>query len=443
VSRATKNVSPSMLDRARAWLGRQGPTFRVVIPVLLGAVILAAAFMLFPRWPDGSFARELVVAALGAVITIVAAAVTAAVALSRELVRRREVDVLQRFDGKTWERRSLRVGRMEIDDIVVVASGGHQREWTDGVTLTFAHADGPRRVPDDIAAARDARVPLAVAERDAQSIALTNDPCVDLVAAKVQLTADDAGRRRRSYHLTCAEARYFDFLATTAELDREGSGGAGRTLRERAPRQPATIEDVSSLPAMAKIGVGTAVITTDGMLVLGVRGRVAIAGQTGGDRREVHIVAEGMVPGDLDRQGSISPARTSLRGVEEELGISGARDSLGRVTSHGATGFFFDQLRWQPCFAYIARVDLTWDELQTAASTARDYWEMETLLALPFTIENPGMRYLLTDSHPDLVLASNHAAAVVYFALLHEHGFSAMRDALTDSGSVYRPSTAS
>lgn len=143
------------------------------------------------------------------------------------------------------------------------------------------------------------------------------------------------------------------------------------------------------------------------------------------------------MPTDLDRRGLISPAETARRGLREELNIGDADRAYGRVESLRAVGFFFDQLRWQPCFIYLARIDLTWDELQTLAPTASSYWEVERLTSVPFTIESPDVRALLLGEHPGLELASNHASAALWFALLHEHGLFKMRHELT-LGSVPR-----
>ena len=78
-------------------------------------------------------------------------------------------------------------------------------------------------------------------------------------------------------------------------------------------------------------------------------------------------------------------------------------------------------------------LDITWEQIQTAATTATDSWEAEELLSLPFDVEHRGVRDLLLGLHPDLRLASNHAAAVLWFALLYHHGYHQLRDELTAS----------
>lgn len=436
--RRTQTFARTLLERVQSAFRRHDVTVRAITLLVVGGGLVATTVYAYPRTTDGTYAREVVVAALGAVVTVLGAGLVAMVSLWRQIRRRREAAVLDRFDRATWSRSAITVGRMSIPDIVVVASGTHRTPWTETVRYEFTEGAARNGAPD-LADLRDSRLPAVLARARREGIALADDPCVDLVGANVRLERDDAGRRRRVYELRHSEATYFDFLTTTADLDGAVQPGVATTLRQHWDTYPVSIDDVSRLPALAKVGVGTAVVTSDDRIVLGVRGRTFIAGQGSDPRRAVHIVAEGMVPGDLDRHGRVSPDVTARRGMAEELGLSDDRRAHGRVTTLDATGFFFDQQRWQPCFAYAASVDTTWDELQTAASTASDYWEVEGLLALPFSIRDAGVRHLLTGTHPDLVLASNHAGAVLWFALLYKHGFTEMRDELTGHGAVHRP----
>ena len=428
-------------ERMGAAFRRHSLVTRILALFALGVALVAVTIYAFPRTEDGSYEREVVASAVGAVVTILGAGAVATITLWRQIRQRRESTILARFDDATWGRRAIAVGRMKIPDIVVVSSGALGRPWTDNVTCTFTEGT-PRPEHSDLPEIRAERLPRLVQHAQERGITITDDPCVDLVDARIRLDRDESGRRRRVYDLEVAEATYFDFLATTSDLDSPVWAGDETTLRQHWAAYPTGIEDVGGLPGIAKIGVGTSVITADNQLVLGIRGRTIIAGQGGDPRKAVHIVAEGMVPGDLDRQGRISPAVTSLRGVAEELGVSGEIGSYGRVLTHTATGFFFDQERWQPCFAYTAHIDLNWDELQTASATASDYWEVESLIGMPFSIHDAGLRHLLTGTHPDLVLASNHAGAVLWFTLLNRHGFTVMRDELTGPGAVYRPARA-
>lgn len=181
------------------------------------------------------------------------------------------------------------------------------------------------------------------------------------------------------------------------------------------------------------MGSGTVVVTGDDRVILGVRHRTFMAGSSSAsnNRQPVHFVAEGLLPEDRDAEGRFSPSVGALRGLREELHVGPRSDHIARVQSWVSTGFCFDQLRWQPYFTFLAVLDRTWDEVQTAAPVAADAWEAEALISLPFDIEHAGVRSLLLGNHPDLVLASNHAAAALWFALLYRHGFHQMRDELT------------
>ena len=439
---AVQTTDPTSLDRVAGWGRRHGFAIRVSLFFVLAITLFSVTYFFYSRTTQNSYAHELVVAALGALVTVVAAAGAAALALWREIRERRQMGILRRFDEGTWRHNSIRVGRMEIPDIVVVASCNQERAWTSNVRYEFADIVPSRADATELPELMDQRLSIIVARAKAEGVTLSNDPCVDLVAASMSLRIDESGRRDPVYELVPAPTDYFSFVVTSADLDSpKATKASGQSLRQRWDRWPAGIEDVKGLPSPAKIGVGTAVVTADGRLVLGVRGRTFIVGRTeqSEGRPLLHVAAEGMLLGDLNAEGRLDPRETALRALREEMNIGMGSTKIGRVNRLTATGFFFDQLRWQPCFSYLAEIDLTWDELQTVAPMAPDYWEVERLECYPFDIRDAGLRYLLTGSHPDHQLASNHAAAALWFALLHRHGFLEMRDALSHSSSVYHP----
>lgn len=424
-------------DRWRAIWYRSSWALRPLGILIALLSMFAITFILYTFVTlDGTYWREITVAMIGTLLTISASLGIALLAFRDQLRAHREHERLRRFDDDTWPRESLTVGAMTIPDIVVIASASHGRAWTDSARMRWASSlDAPRPADELLMAAREVRIPEAQARARRDSIALTDDPCVDL--RRVRITLEREGDRRLPvYNLTAAPSTYFDFLSTAAELDAPLplDDGSDASLRERWAPRVRSIEDLDRLPMPAKIGCGTAVVTRDGRLVLGVRGRTMIAGaepDRGRSRPYVHIVAEGMTPDDVDADGRISPAMTSIRGLHEELSIGSSSKDLGSVVDHVATGFFFDHLRMQPCFAYLARISLTWDELRSAAPASQDFWEVSELRDLPFDISHVGLRRLLLARHPDMELASNHAAAVVWFACLHEFGFHRMRDALS------------
>ena len=184
--------------------------------------------------------------------------------------------------------------------------------------------------------------------------------------------------------------------------------GVGSTLRQRLGIRVDGPQGLDGLPVPVKAGCGAAVVTTDGQLILGVRNKAFVAGGPAGERARVHVVAEGMVGGDTDASEVISPRAAAHRGLFEELGI--------RTAEIIEAGWFIDTQRLQPVFAHLAYVPVTFDEVVESKLTAHDGWEADRLIALPFA-PGPTMDALLAGTHPELVLASNHAQAFVQAAL--------------------------
>src|SRR5690625_164247 len=357
---------------------RNQPLLRVVMLLAAAALLLFITFGLYPLTEEGTFFRELVVAGLGAVITVIAAVAAAWGPLSDLRRARREARAREKFDARTWELSAIELGRLSIPDIVVVHSAGKGREWTEDIELRFEDLSEPRPEPTIMTALREHRLPEEKAKAESRGVTFVDEPCVDLVGASTYFTTDDDGQRRYMLNLTPARATYFDFAITSAHLRAPlppALGLEASNLDELWQATPRAIEHVANLPAMAKVGVSTVVVTSDNRLVLGLRGKTYIAGSDSGSdaKAPVHVVAEGMVPTDVDRRGRIDPAETAKRGMHEELRI-GTDEAYGRVEELRAVGFFFDQLRWQPCFVYLARIDLTWSELQTVAPMASSYW---------------------------------------------------------------------
>lgn len=428
-----EQTSAALSERIAGSIGRIRLGIQFGLFAAGAAALVVLTYVAHPLTAADSFAREVVNAALGAVATVIGGAAIAAIAFWRQLRDRRAAARLRRFAITSWTESSLRVGRMRIPGIAVVASCTQGREWTEFVELEFGPLANRRAEDPLLPRLRATHLPDLVKRAECAGVPFTNDPCIDARHVQITLEGGPEKRRTRKYVLTPSLADYYDFAVSTARLDEPWSPGADTTLRECWGFKPASITEIGGLPAMAKVGTGTAIVTSDARLVLGVRGRTHIASpyDTNEVRALVHVVAEGMTPGDTNLSGRLDPLETARRGLHEELNVSVTSTSLGRAERLVATGFFFDQVRWQPYFAYCAHLDITWDELQTLAAAASDYWEVERLLSLPFDIASVGIRRLLTGTHPDLVFASNHAAAAVWFALLHKHGVFEMRDALT------------
>lgn len=417
-------------------------------------VLLVGVLLLLSWWltdvPTGwlperleAFVESVGGALLGSAISAATAAMIIVYALSVRRRRRLQAREYAAIRRESSRRPGLQIGDLTIPNIVVVAAMTKEQEG-ERVRFEFAPLDsGPARKPEGWASLEAGRLAEMTEEALDRGRPFTDDDAVDLVRAGI------SGSRRQSidgivrYRLVPRVTTYHVWAATSGSLDRtltEGEeaaiDGDGTSLRERWKLAPRRLEDVSSLPAPAKVGCGVVVVTSDDQMVLGLRGLTFVAGGDDvGDRSTaaVHFVAEGMIPTDTDTSGRLNAEVTARRGLMEELAIGDAGAGLVEITQLDCAGMFFDTQRWQPAFAYVARVSATYDELATLVHSARDFWEADQLIPLPFDISSPATRRLLLDDHESFHFASNHAQALAYFALLHEFGLNDMRDAMRRS----------
>ncbi|WP_151526335.1 hypothetical protein [Serinicoccus kebangsaanensis] len=422
----------SSFTHRRGVHGRMDWWAKPVGMLLLAGLLLVLGYVLWTISSSDGYARELISAGVGAVITLITAALVAMIALRDRIRTLLDKQTLRRFAGETWDERAIHVGQMHIPQVCIVASCSQGEEWTERTTVSYVQTEAV--APDDLVrVAREARLPALLEQRETEGFVLTNGSQAALTRATLSLVGQ--GRNRRPhYTLGIGTSEYFDFATVNVQLDEPlpTPDGSSESLRRRWGRYPGSVLDVNGLPAAATIGSGTAVVTKDERLILGIRASTFVARSSPvAGRRGVHVVAEGLLPDDVDDTGAFCPRVGALRGVREELHIGPRADNIAAVTRLIETGFCFDQLRWQPYFTFVARIDRTWDEIHTAMSSARDAWEVETLISLPFDIEHAGVRRLLRGDHPDLALVSNHAGAALWFALLHKHGYSQMRDELS------------
>ncbi|WP_143019124.1 hypothetical protein [Arthrobacter sp. ov407] len=422
--------------------------------LLLVLLLLVTAWILLtlPKSPgDGgiaAFMGELGSAILGAAVNAATALVITFYALSARIRRRRRDRIMASIRRKAEHGRALVLGEMSIPGIIPVASFGNDPSSTH-VRFEFAPMDtNPPRVPEEWQLLRDGRLQQLVAKAAASSVVFTDDEAVDIVAAGVVKTARSRTDGETVYQLVPRRTSYFLWAATSAQLDREltedekiSVKGHGATLRDRWGKWPTRLEDLNGLPAPAKLGCGVVVVTQDNYMVLGLRGRTFVASDFDADvsetRDSVHFVAEGVLPTDLDAKHVVNPDVAAFRGLREELAVGNDVGSLARITSLRRTGVFLDTERWQPCFAYLAKVDVTFDELNTLVLSARDFWEADRLVPVLFDPFDDKVKSMMLDVDTEHRFASNHAHALAYFALLSEFGLPELRDSLQNRKGLF------
>lgn len=109
--------------RLLGWVRARSLWVRLLLYSLVAVATTVVAYLAFEATTPETFEREVSIALLGAVVTLIPAVGLAFLALYDQWRRAREIEVLARFTQDTWQRQSLRAGRMKIPDIVVVASG--------------------------------------------------------------------------------------------------------------------------------------------------------------------------------------------------------------------------------------------------------------------------------------------------------------------------------
>jgi hypothetical protein len=337
---------------------------------------------------------------------------------------------------------SLRIGsQLHIDGIEAVAQCDREFPYTNRHRFVFRGPSGVanRPAPPEWPTLEREVLPQILSERRKRGMLVDepSPPIADLVDVRVD--SEGAGQTI-TYLCSVGESEFRRFLATSNQLDAP-LGRVGKKLGAKALRElwssrnsePAGFRNVSHLtpPAPVYIATVTVVISqpTSSMILL-PRTRYHALAAIEDDRllgRLVHFVGEGGLASDADEHCVYSPTATARRGVKDELHV---RDRFPLLP----TGVYWDRIRWQPVFCFVAFVDYTLEELQALApGGAREASEVtEGLHATPWDLADHGTRALLLDRHGSFFLASNHARVAMLAALYWRHGPTEVAHLLKD-----------
>jgi hypothetical protein len=322
----------------------------------------------------------------------------------------------------------VKIGGVEIPDILPLATCGKGQDATKDMTLEFEGALRDER-PDckEWSMLRGYLLPELGDEAKAGGRKFLNRPALDLVHAEEPDPDSDSPRR---YRLGVAETDYNRWAATANSLDRDLSRHreltellGSNTLRQAWGHAPDCLEDLAELPAPCFMGVCVVVVAGSEIVVLARQRKHYVAGsepssaERSGKSTPVHFVGEGVEPKDF--VPGYSPfERAAVRGCWEELKLE-AKD-IDLIP----TAFVFDTLRWQPLFCYLAYCKLSVSDLEVLMQDADDDDETGKQIAalVPPTITAPKTRALLTGSDPSMRLASNHAETALLYALAYIDG---------------------
>jgi hypothetical protein len=321
----------------------------------------------------------------------------------------------------------VKVGGVEIPDILRLATCGQGRDATQEMTLEFEEEPrGPRPDCEEWSLMKAFRAELG-AEAKAQGRKFFNGEVLDLVHAE-DLEPDSGGSRR--YRLGVAKTDYNRWTSTANSLDRDLSRHreltaqlGSSTLRQAWGHAPDCLEDLAELPAPCFMGVCVVVVAENKIVVLARQRKHYVVGSepSSADRSRiptpVHFVGEGVEPKDF-AAGQNPFERAALRGCREELELKAKDIELI------PTAFVFDTLRWQPLYCYLAHCKITVSELEVLMQDADSSEETGKQIAalVPPTITASATRALLTSSEPSMRLASNHAETALLYALAYIDG---------------------
>jgi len=225
------------------------------------------------------------------------------------------------------------------------------------------------------------------------------------------------GNRIRKYSLFLRPTTYYFNVFPNLVLDKPLEiNGIEQTPREFLDLQPHHLrfEDLSDFKCHFYMSTATVFITSDQKIILSIRSK----------KQEVvsknyHLsAAEGM----LRSPNEISPFQTSIRSLQDELGLKTDRDFEPEQLR--CLGFLMDTLRAQPLFVfYIRSSQITFDQVYERWKQAPDKHENKEIIGVNWSQEKAEA---LLNGQPidyhgtNVPIASNHAQAGLLLAARHE-----------------------
>lgn len=243
----------------------------------------------------------------------------------------------------------------------------------------------------------------------------------DIVVSRDQ---DSEGRRQRIYTLRICPTDYYNFVFPNLILDEPIIIQKEQTTLRHylgMEHDKLRLENLSSYACHFKLGAGTVFITKDNRIVFSIRShRQFVVGGT-----KYHLsAAEGVLRPVDEENGHFSPFLTSIRALEEELGLE--RDVDFATSDLRCLGFLIDTLRAQPFFIFYVRSQtIDFDTLKSKwVLEALDRHENLDIIGLPWNVSTAKdiLDGKFVYQGTLLEAASNHAQSGFKLASLHEFG---------------------
>lgn len=238
------------------------------------------------------------------------------------------------------------------------------------------------------------------------------------------------GQRQNRYLVHLRPTEYFNFIFPNLALDETiNLEGSITTPREVLGLNVGKIriENLRDYACDFKIGTGTIFITSDGKIAVSLRARSQFV--VGGAKYHLST-AEGMLRPADEIDGQVSPFFTSVRSLNDELGLQTETDFMSGDIR--CLGLFLDTLRAQPFFIfYVKSSQVSFNELKDRWRLfAKDKHENRDVIGLDWNLSTAKVlvKGHLNYTGSEITVASNHAQTGFMVASLHEFGRTFLQD---------------
>lgn len=282
-------------------------------------------------------------------------------------------------------------------------------------------------LPDRLTVTKEHYIDRKRKEAIKDGITFDNNLSYSLHTVSVEREQGVSGYRRNRYTLHLRPTDYFSFVFPNLSLDETIEIGDNKTTPREVlglAHHRMRIENLVDYPCHFHIGTGTVFITSDNRIAISIRSRLQFV--VGGSKYHLSA-AEGMLRPVDEQNGEISPFLTSIRSLEDELGLERGVDFI--EDDIRCLGLLLDTLRAQPfCSFYVRSNLISFNELRDKWQLqAKDKHENKDVIGMDWNEDTARIliRGCLDHLGTLVEVASNHAQSGFMLAALHEFGEAA------------------
>ena len=286
------------------------------------------------------------------------------------------------------------------------------------------YEDIPTLLLDDLISVKREYIRQKEEEARINGFTFDNNLSYSLYGFSTERKQGSFGQRENRYLVHLRPTEYFNFVFPNLALDEiinlEGSFTTPREVLGLGEGK-IRIENLRDYACDFKIGTGTVFITSDRKITVSLRARSQFI--VGGAKYHLST-AEGMLRPADEIDGQISPFFTSIRSLNDELGLQAEEDFISDDIQ--CIGLFLDTFRAQPFFMfYVKSSQITFNELKDKwRFFAKDRHENRDIIGLDWNLSTAKVlvKGQLNYTGSEVTVASNHAQTGFMVASLHEFG---------------------